>query len=78
MGASNAGLGRNEVADTSLRYAELIGQEDAVARLRAFTELFASSGTTPGHILLIGDEGMGQSPLKPLRYPSANPFVIRV
>jgi hypothetical protein len=32
-----------------------------VARLRGFTELFISSGTTPGHVLLIGDDGMGQT-----------------
>jgi Holliday junction resolvasome RuvABC ATP-dependent DNA helicase subunit len=49
------------VADPSLRYAELIGQEEAVARLKAFTELFASSSATPGHILLTGETGMGQS-----------------
>jgi Holliday junction DNA helicase RuvB len=49
------------VAAPSLHYAELIGQEDTVARLKAFTELFAAFGTAPGHILLIGDGGMGQS-----------------
>jgi Holliday junction resolvasome RuvABC ATP-dependent DNA helicase subunit len=49
------------VADPSLHNAELIGQEVAVARLKAFTELFAASGTATGHILLIGDDGMGQS-----------------
>jgi Holliday junction resolvasome RuvABC ATP-dependent DNA helicase subunit len=49
------------VADRGFHYADLIGQEDAIAKLRAFTDLFASSGTTPGHILLIGDDGMGQS-----------------
>jgi Holliday junction resolvasome RuvABC ATP-dependent DNA helicase subunit len=47
--------------DPSLRYVKLIGQEEAVTRLKAFTGLFALSGTTPGHILLTGDVGMGQS-----------------
>jgi Holliday junction resolvasome RuvABC ATP-dependent DNA helicase subunit len=49
------------VANSNLHYSELIGQGDVIARLRAFADLFVSSGTTPGHILLIGDEGMGQS-----------------
>ncbi|MGA2439071.1 MAG: restriction endonuclease [Acidobacteriaceae bacterium] len=49
------------MADSSLHYAEIIGQEDAVARLKAFTKLFASSGATPAHILLIGNAGMGKT-----------------
>jgi Holliday junction resolvasome RuvABC ATP-dependent DNA helicase subunit len=53
--------GRNIVTEPNLRYADLIGQKEVVGRLKAFTDLFVSSGTTPGHILLIGEPGMGQA-----------------
>jgi len=42
------------------RLKDIVGQEQAVARLRAFAQLHESSGTAPGHILLIAPEGMGQ------------------
>lgn len=42
-------------------YADIIGQADIVARLRALGEFFASKGGAPGHLLFIGEEGMGKS-----------------
>jgi Holliday junction resolvasome RuvABC ATP-dependent DNA helicase subunit len=42
------------------RLKDIVGQEQVVARLRAFAQLHESSGTAPGHILLIAPEGMGQ------------------
>lgn len=42
-------------------FPDLIGQADIVARLQAFNEFFASKGGTPGHVLLVGQEGMGKS-----------------
>jgi len=44
-----------------LHYADLIGQINAVARLKAFGEYFAATGGKPEHVLLIGEDGMGQS-----------------
>jgi hypothetical protein len=41
-------------------YRDIIGQSDMVDRLRAFTELFAATGGTPGPILLAGEDGMGK------------------
>jgi len=38
----------------------IVGQKQAVDRLRAFAQLHESSSTVPGHILLIAPEGMGQ------------------
>ena len=54
---------RIKVKDSKLTYQNFIGQEDIVARLKAFTELFTATGGTPGPILLIGDEGMGKTSL---------------
>lgn len=42
-------------------YRDIIGQEETVARLKAFTDLFAGTGGTPGHILLVGEDGMGKA-----------------
>lgn len=42
------------------RFADIIGQEDAVARLKGFGGFFASKGTTAGHILLASEDGMGK------------------
>jgi Holliday junction resolvasome RuvABC ATP-dependent DNA helicase subunit len=42
-------------------YDEIIGQDNLVARLKEFGEFFTSRGGTPGHILLIGEEGMGKT-----------------
>jgi Holliday junction resolvasome RuvABC ATP-dependent DNA helicase subunit len=44
-----------------LRYAEIIGQDEAVTRLKGFGEFYATRETTPGHILLCGPDAMGQS-----------------
>jgi Holliday junction resolvasome RuvABC ATP-dependent DNA helicase subunit len=42
-------------------YRDIIGQNEIVARLRAFTDLSSASGGTAGHILLIGEDGMGKA-----------------
>lgn len=44
-----------------LRYRDIIGQEKIVTRLKAFTDFFVESGGTPGHVLLIGEDGMGKA-----------------
>jgi Holliday junction DNA helicase RuvB len=44
-----------------LRFSDLIGQTEVITRLEAYSEFYSSAGGTPGHILLIGEEGMGQS-----------------
>jgi Holliday junction resolvasome RuvABC ATP-dependent DNA helicase subunit len=42
------------------RLKDIVGQQKAVARLKAFAQLHESSGTAPGHVLLVATEGMGQ------------------
>jgi Holliday junction resolvasome RuvABC ATP-dependent DNA helicase subunit len=49
------------VGNERLFYRDIIGQEEVVARLKAFTGLFADTGGTPGHILLVGEDGMGKA-----------------
>ena len=43
-----------------VRYGDVVGQEQIVAKLKAFGEFYASNGSTPGHILITGADGMGQ------------------
>jgi len=43
-----------------MRYGDIIGQEDVVARLKGFGEFYASKHSTPGHILFTGEDGMGK------------------
>lgn len=49
------------MGDQKRLYRDLIGQTDIVARLRGLCEFFASKGGALGHILLIGEEGMGKT-----------------
>lgn len=44
-----------------LTYTEIFGQEDLVARLKNFGEFFTSKGSSPGHMLLTGEDGMGKA-----------------
>ncbi|MDP9159840.1 MAG: restriction endonuclease [Acidobacteriota bacterium] len=44
-----------------MSWTDIIGQENSVARLKAFGDYHVSKGGTPGHILLIGREGMGKN-----------------
>ena len=39
---------------------DIIGQAEVIERLRQFGDFFASRAGTPGHILLIGEDGMGK------------------
>ena len=47
------------------RLKDIVGQERAVARLKAFAQLHESSGTAPGHILLIAPKGWAKRLLPP-------------
>jgi Holliday junction resolvasome RuvABC ATP-dependent DNA helicase subunit len=52
---------RTAVGNPSLHYSDLIGQEDNLSQLKRFTDFFKSTDSTTGHILLTGEQGMGQS-----------------
>ncbi len=41
-------------------YADIIGQDDTIARLSAFSEFYSKNGNTPEHILILADDGMGK------------------
>ena len=43
-----------------MRYSDIIGQDDTIARLSAFSEFYRKNGSTAEHILLVADEGMGK------------------
>jgi Holliday junction resolvasome RuvABC ATP-dependent DNA helicase subunit len=42
------------------RYEDIIGQEESVARLRAFADFYSKNDSVPGHILALADKGMGK------------------
>src|SRR5271157_4578080 len=50
----------NEGRLLPMRLTDIVGQEDAVARLRTFGDYYKSRGLVPEPILLIGNEGMGK------------------
>lgn len=50
-----------QVPGSTNRLADIIGQRAAVERLLSFGEYFQARGSTPGHILLTGVEGMGKA-----------------
>lgn len=43
-----------------MRYSDIIGQEDSVARLRAFSDFYRKHGSATEHILIVADEGTGK------------------
>jgi Holliday junction resolvasome RuvABC ATP-dependent DNA helicase subunit len=43
-----------------MHYSDIVGQEDSIARLRAFSEFYQKNGSITEHILIVGDEGMGK------------------
>jgi hypothetical protein len=43
-----------------MRFADIFGQEEVIARLAAFSDLYSATGGMPEHVLLVGDEGMGR------------------
>lgn len=49
------------MGNPSLRYTDIIEQTDIIARLKGFSDFFAAKGGVPGHILLIGEDGVGKS-----------------
>lgn len=42
------------------RYADIIGQDDSVARLSAFSDFYRKNNSTPEHILILAEDGMGK------------------
>jgi Holliday junction resolvasome RuvABC ATP-dependent DNA helicase subunit len=42
------------------RYADIIGQEDSIYRLAVFSEFYLKNGSTPEHVLIVAEEGMGK------------------
>jgi Holliday junction resolvasome RuvABC ATP-dependent DNA helicase subunit len=49
------------VTNATLHYSDLVGQAEIIARLKGFGEFFKSNGGALGHILLVGEEGMGKA-----------------
>ncbi len=43
-----------------MHYSDIIGQEDSIARLNAFSEFHRQNGSTAEHVLLVAEEGMGK------------------
>lgn len=43
-----------------MRYADIIGQEDSIARLSAFSEFYGKQGMAAEPVLIVADEGMGK------------------
>ncbi len=43
-----------------MNYSDVIGQDDSIARLSAFSEFYRKNGSTTEHILIVADEGMGK------------------
>jgi Holliday junction resolvasome RuvABC ATP-dependent DNA helicase subunit len=43
-----------------MRYSDIVGQEDSIARLRAFSDFYRKHGSTTEHILIVADEGTGK------------------
>ena len=43
-----------------MHYPDIIGQDDAVARLKAFSEFYRNNGSTAEHVLLVAEEGTGK------------------
>jgi len=43
-----------------MHFSDIIGQEDSIARLSAFSEFYRKNGSTTEHILIVADEGMGK------------------
>lgn len=43
-----------------MHYSDIIGQEDSLARLRAFSDFYRKNGSTAEHVLLVAEDGMGK------------------
>jgi hypothetical protein len=43
-----------------MHYSDIIGQDDTIARLSAFSEFYRKNGSTAEHVLLVAEEGMGK------------------
>jgi Holliday junction resolvasome RuvABC ATP-dependent DNA helicase subunit len=42
------------------RYSEIVGQDDLVTRLKAFSDFHLKNSSTAGHVLILGEEGTGK------------------
>lgn len=49
------------VSDSNFRFSDLVGQSSAVSRPKDFSAFYAKTGATPGHILIIGEDGLGKA-----------------
>src|ERR1039458_3201964 len=43
-----------------MHYSDIIGQEDSIARLSAFSEFYRKNGSAMEPVLIVSDEGMGK------------------
>ena len=48
------------MTSSGIRYTDIIGQEESIARLAAFTDFYSTNGRTPEHVLILADDGMGK------------------
>ena len=60
LGRLGAALDAYRATNDKRGFARIVGQEDAIRRLRAFAELYRNNGRVPGHVLLIGPDGHGK------------------
>ena len=49
------------VPDSNFHFSDLVGQFGAVSRLKDYSAFYAKTGTTPGHILITGEDGTGKA-----------------
>ncbi len=45
----------------NLRFSDLVGQSGVVSRLKDYSDFYAKTGATPGHILITGEDGLGKA-----------------
>jgi Holliday junction resolvasome RuvABC ATP-dependent DNA helicase subunit len=43
-----------------MHYSDIIGQDDTIARLKAFSDFYRKNGSTAEHVLLVAEEGTGK------------------
>ena len=58
------------------KYDEVIGQDEAVTRLKAFSDFHLRNGSPAGHVLILGEEGTGRMTIaRVLAHELGIPFV---
>lgn len=48
------------MTQSPMRYADIIGQENSIARLSAFSDFYSKNRSTAEHILIVAQDGMGK------------------